>query len=168
MQMARTKQFWKTRCDLKAYARAGTHMCAQSRPHAAQEEQDLGRGWKEKTVECEQHATQANINKKKQCAKKMRRLIKTSLKRKTADFFLCLHNPNLATYLMPVEGRESSAKVWETIFQPHASRNPGEREREPAIGKHEYSALNLHVLSSSSSGPLVPCSVDCRYNQLCK
>lgn len=167
MQMARTKQFWKTMWSQSiptcrnAYVRTVMPACSTRR---------TGSWMRMKRKDCRVRAatTQANINKKKQCAKKMRRLIKTSLKRKTADFFLCLHNPNLATYLMPVEGRESSAKVWETIFQPHASRNHGEREREPAIGKHEYSALNLHVLSSSSSGPLVPCSVDCRYNQLCK
>ena len=95
---------------------------------------------------------------------------KNNWKRKTADFsvptqpkFSLMQHSD--TYLMPTEGKESSAKVWETIFHSHAWRNPGEGS---AIGEHEYSAWNLHVLSCSSFGPLVPCSIGCRCNQLCK
>lgn len=51
------------------------------------------------------------------------------------------------TYLMPIEGKESSTKVW---------------------GKHEYSAWNLHTLISSSCGPFVHSSTGYRCNQLCK
>lgn len=57
------------------------------------------------------------------------------------------------TYLMPTEGKESSAKVGRTIFHSGARRNP--KESDPNWKKkHEYSTFNLHTLSAPSFGPL--------------
>lgn len=56
----------------------------------------------------------------------------SSRKRKSADFSL-LAQPkygfmqHIITFIMPTEGKESSAKVCGAIFHSHTSRNSGER-----------------------------------------